>query len=161
LISIRGESAAGAVRMTNPSEQIDRLIADTKDWRGQVLAAVRRVMLEADPAVTEDWKWMGTPTWYCDGIVAIANPHKEKVKCTFSHGAHFPDPDHIFNAGLEGKEWRAIDIFENDRLDESALRRLVKNAIAFNRSQIAGKSDRRASSTTARRPRAGKKRSSK
>ncbi len=96
-------------------------------------------MREADPAVTEDWKWMGTPVWYCDGIVSLANPHRGKVKWTFACGAHFADACHLFNAGLDGSRWRAIDIFEKDELDEAALRRLVKTAIAYNRSQRRGK----------------------
>jgi hypothetical protein len=118
-----------------PSEQIDRRIASIPDWRGKVLATIRRIMLETDSAVTEDWKYMGTPVWYCDGMVSLANPHREKVKWTFAKGARLADPAHLFNAGLGGNEWRAIDIFENDRLDEAALRRLVKTAIAYNRSQ--------------------------
>jgi len=123
----------------NPSEQIDKRIAGIVDWRGKVLAMIRRIILEADPAVTEDWKWMGTPVWYCDGMVSLANPHKGKVKWTFSKGAHFADADNLFNAGLDGNDWRAIDIFEKDRLNEAALRRLVKTAIAYNRSQLKGK----------------------
>lgn len=122
-----------------PSEQIDQHITGIADWRGKVLATIRRIMLEADPAVTEDWKWMGTPVWYCDGMVSLANPHRGKVKWTFAKGAHLADPGHLFNAGLGGKEWRAIDIFENDRLNEAALRRLVKTAIAYNRSQLKAK----------------------
>lgn len=122
-----------------PSEQIDRHIAGITDWRGKVLATIRRIMRGADPAVTEDWKWMGTPVWYCDGMVSLANPHRGKVKWTFSKGAHLDDADHLFNAGLGGAVWRAIDIFEKDRLNEAALRRLVKTAIAYNRSQRKGK----------------------
>jgi len=122
-----------------PSEQIDRHIAGIPDWRGKVLATIRRIMLAADPAVTEDWKWMGTPVWYCDGMVSLANPHNGKVKWTFAKGAHFADADHLFNAGLKGSVWRAIDIFEKDRPNEAALRRLVKTAIAYNRSQRKGK----------------------
>ncbi|MGA8921943.1 MAG: DUF1801 domain-containing protein [Candidatus Dormiibacterota bacterium] len=121
-----------------PSEQIDQHIAGIPDWRGKVLATIRRIMREADPAVTEDWKWMGTPVWYCDGMVSLANPHRGKVKWTFAKGAHLADADHLFNAGLEGSVWRAIDIFEKDRLDKPALRRLVKTAIAYNRSQLKG-----------------------
>jgi hypothetical protein len=125
---------AGAVGL-GASKQIDQYIEGIGDWRGEVLARIRRVTLEADPGVKEDWKWMGTPVWYCDGMVCLANAHKEKVKVTFSKGAHFADPGHVFNAGLDGKEWRAIDIFEKDRLDEAALLRVVKTAIAYNRSQ--------------------------
>jgi len=130
-----GGGAEGAGGRLKPSERIDRHIAGIADWRGKVLAMIRRIMLEADPAVTEDWKWMGTPVWYCDGMVCLANPHAGKVKWTFVKGAHFADADHLFNAGLEGNDWRAIDIFEKDRPDEAALRRLVRTAIAYNRSQ--------------------------
>ena len=145
----------------NPSEKIDQRIASIADWRGNVLATVRRIMVEADPAVTEDWKWMGTPVWYCDGMVSLANPHKGKVKWTFSRGAHFADADHLFNAGLDGNEWRAIDIFEKDRLNEAALRRLVKTAIAYNRSQLKGKKPSAPASKVARRPAAPKKKTTK
>src|SRR6476469_978587 len=135
-----------------PSEQIDKHIASIGDWRGNVLATIRRIMLAADPAVTEDWKWMGTPVWYCDGIVCLANPHKGKVKWTFAYGAHFADTDHLFNAGLEGNERRAIDFFEKDRLNEPALRRLVKAAIAYNRSKPKGKKASAPAPKATRRP---------
>ncbi len=142
-----------------PSERIDQHIAGIDDWRGKVLATIRRIMLEADPAVTEDWKWMGTPVWYCDGMVSLANPHRGKVKWTFAKGAHFADPERLFNAGLEGNDWRSIDIFEKDRPDEAALRRLVKIAIAYNRSQLKGNDASATSPKAARRPRVTKKRS--
>jgi hypothetical protein len=122
-----------------PSEQIDQYIASAGDWRGPVLATIRRIMLEADPGVTEDWKWMGTPVWYCDGIVSLANAHRGKVKWTFANGARFAVGDPLFNAGLEGNERRAIDIFEADRLDEAALTRLVRAALAYNRAQAAAR----------------------
>ena len=122
-----------------PSDQIDQHIAGVTDWRGPVLATIRRLSLGADPAVTEDWKWMGTPVWSCDGIVSLANPHAGKVKWTFAKGALFPDVDKLFNTGLEGNERRAIDIFEGDPLDEAALTRLVKTAIAWNRSRLQAK----------------------
>lgn len=141
----------------NPSERIDQHIAGIADWRGKVLATIRRIMLEADPAVTEDWKWMGTPVWYCDGMIAIANPHKGKVKVTFMQGAKLPDQAKLFNAGLEGNQWRAIDIFEKDRPDEAALRRLVKIAIAYNRSQLKGNDASGPSLKVGRRPRATKR----
>jgi hypothetical protein len=144
----------------NPSERIDEHIASIRDWRGKVIATIRRIMLQADPAVTEDWKWMGSPVWYCDGMVSLANPHKGKVKWTFSHGAHVADADHLFNNGLAGKEWRAIDIFEDDRLNEAALRRLVKAAIAYNRSQLEGKRAPAPAARVARRPGASKKKAS-
>jgi hypothetical protein len=135
-----GRSAAASPGGLTPSERIDQHIAGISDWRGKVIATIRRIMFAADPAVTEDWKWMGTPVWYCDGMVSLANAHRGKVKWTFSHGAHIADVEHLFNAGLEGKEWRAIDFFENDGLNEAALLRLVKSAIAYNRLQLEGKS---------------------
>lgn len=141
----------------NPAERIDQYILNIADWRGAVLATIRRVMLAADAAVTEDWKWMGSPVWYCDGMIAVANAHKGKVKVTFSKGAHFPDADHLFNNGLGGKEWRAIDILEQDRLNEAALRRLVKTAIAYNRSQLKGKEAASPAPTVARRAGSPKK----
>jgi hypothetical protein len=140
-----------------PSERIAQYIAGIADWRGQVLATIRRVMREADPAVTEDWKWMGSPVWYCDGMISVANAHKGKVKLTFGKGAHFADPDHLFNAGLDGNDWRAIDILESDRLDDAALRRLVQAAIAYNRSKLKGKKASAPAPKVARRPGPAKK----
>jgi hypothetical protein len=144
-----------------PSERIDQRIAEISDWRGKVLATIRRLMLEADPGVTEDWKWMGTPVWYCAGMVSLANPHAGKVKWTFAQGAKFPDPDHLFNAGLGGSTWRAIDIFEKDRLDEAALGRLIQGAIAYNRSKQEGASPppaKKRSPPKAQSPRGARKR---
>ena len=120
-----------------PSEQIDQLIAATKDWRGETLAAVRKAFLEADPGIVEEWKWMGSPVWERDGIVAVANPHKDKVKVTFSQGASLPDPTGLFNNGLGGKVWRAIDLHEGDAFDPEALKTLVRAAIAFNQARKA------------------------
>src|SRR6202007_561934 len=104
------------------SEQIDRLIAKTADWRGQTLARVRKTILAADREIIEEWKWMGSPVWSRDGMIAVGNAHKDKVKLTFSHGAELPDPDKLFNAGLEGGAWRAIDWFEGDAINERALK---------------------------------------
>ena len=118
-----------------PSERIDQLIAETPDWRGKTLASLRKTILEADPAIVEDWKWMGSPVWSRDGMIAVGNPHKDKVKLTFSHGASLPDPGGLFNNGFGGKVWRAIDVFEGDRIDERALKDLVRAAIAYNRSK--------------------------
>ena len=120
----------------NPSESIDRLIAKLTDWRGKTLAGVRKSILEADREIIEEWKWMGSPVWSRDGIIAVGNAHKEKVKLTFAHGAKLPDPDKLFNAGLGGKVWRAIDLFEGDKINERALKNLVRAAIAFNRSNL-------------------------
>ena len=117
----------------NPSERIDQLIAGLLDWRGDTLSRVRKSILNADRGIVEEWKWMGSPVWSCDGMIAVGNAHKDKVKLTFSHGASLPDPDKLFNAGFEGKTWRAIDLFEGDRVNERALKNLVRAAIEFNR----------------------------
>jgi hypothetical protein len=117
------------------SELIDHLIAQLSDWRGEVFTRIRKAILAADPGIVEEWKWMGSPVWSCDGIIAVANPHKGKVKLTFAHGAHIADPDNLFNAGLEGNARRAIDIFEGDAINERGLQALVRAAIADNRSR--------------------------
>src|SRR6202166_5468499 len=101
-----------------PSEQLDRLIAGITDWRGKTLASVRKTILAADQEIIEEWKWMGSPVWSRDGIVAVGNAHKGKVKLTFMYGASLPNPDKLFNAGLEGNAWRAIDFFEGDKINE-------------------------------------------
>ena len=116
----------------NPSERIDQLIAGLTDWRSKTFASIRKTILEADREIIEEWKWMGSPVWSRDGMIAVANAHKDKVKLTFSHGASLPDPDKLFNAGLEGNVWRAIDVFEGDKIDERALKNLVRAAAAYN-----------------------------
>ncbi|MGP8072303.1 MAG: DUF1801 domain-containing protein [Thermoplasmata archaeon] len=121
----------------SPSVLIERYIASIKDWRGERMAQIRRLIHEADPEIVEEWKWMGTPTWSHDGIVAVVMPLKEKVKLTFSRGAHLPDPQKVFNNGLGGKEWRAVDLLESDRINEGALKRLISAAVEFNRSETA------------------------
>ena len=116
----------------NPSERIDLLIESLPDWRGKTLATVRKTILEADREIIEEWKWMGSPVWSRDGMIAVGNAHKDKVKLTFSNGASLPDPDKLFNAGLEGNKWRAIDLFEGDKINARALKNLVRAAIDFN-----------------------------
>jgi hypothetical protein len=115
-----------------PSEKIDQLIAGIADWRGETFAAVRKTSLATDKEIIEEWKWMGSPVWSRDGIIAVANAHKGKVKLTFDHGARLPDPDKLFNAGLEGNQRRAIDFFEGDKINSRALKALVRAAIEFN-----------------------------
>jgi len=119
----------------NPSEHIDELIEGLTDWRGKTFASVRKSFLDADPEIVEEWKWMGSPVWYCDGIIAVANAHKGKVKVTFSYGASLPDPDKLFNAGLEGNARRAIDLLEGDKVNARALTKLVRSAIAYNQAK--------------------------
>lgn len=119
-----------------PSERIDALIAGIADWRGPFFADLRQTILAADDSIVEDWKWMGSPVWSCDGMIAVANAHKGKVKLTFMHGAQLPDPDKLFNDGLDGNARRAIDFFEGDRLDKRALKTLVRAAIEYNRTHL-------------------------
>lgn len=119
-----------------PSERIDALIAGIADWRGPFFADLRQTILAADDSIVEDWKWMGSPVWSCDGMIAVANAHKGKVKLTFMHGAHLPDPGGLFNDGLDGNARRAIDFFEGDRLDKRALKTLVRAAIEYNRTHL-------------------------
>jgi hypothetical protein len=120
----------------NPSERIDHLIAVLRDWRGKTLAGIRKSILEADREIIEEWKWMGSPVWSRDGIIAVGNAHKDKVKLTFSHGASLPDPDKLFNAGLGGNAWRAIDLFEGDKINDRALKNLISDAIDYNQIKL-------------------------
>ena len=106
----------------NPSKRIDQLIAGITDWRGKTFASIRKSILEADREIIEEWKWMGSPVWSRDGMIAVANAHKGKVKLTFAHGASLPDPDKLFNAGLEGNARRAIDFLEAERKYAKAKR---------------------------------------
>src|SRR5712664_2837017 len=115
---------------------IDELIAELTDWRGKTLASIRKRILEADPETIEEWKWMGSPVWSRDGMIAVGNAHKDKVKLTFSQGASLPDPDKLFNAGLGGNTWRAIDFFEGDKINERALKNLVRAAVDYNQIKL-------------------------
>ncbi len=119
----------------NPSQRIDRLIAEITDWRGKTFAGIRKAILEADGQIIEEWKWMESPVWSRDGIIAVANAHKGKVKLTFDHGARLADPDKLFNAGLDGNQRRAIDFFEGDKINARALKNLVRAAVNFNQSK--------------------------
>jgi hypothetical protein len=130
-----------------PSEKIDRLIAGITDWRGETFAAVRKAILAADKEIVEEWKWMGSPVWSREGIIAVANAHKGKVKLTFDHGARLPDPDKSFNAGLEGNQRRAIDFFEGDKVNSRALKALVRAAIEFNQTKKKASKAAKAKST--------------
>ena len=117
------------------SEQVDRLIAGLTDWRGKTFAGIRKCILETDPEIIEEWKWMGSPLWSLGGMIAVANAHKGKVKLTFAYGAELPDPDKLFNAGLEGNARRAIDFFEGDKINAPALKNLVRAAIDRNQAK--------------------------
>jgi hypothetical protein len=129
-----------------PSERIDQLVENLPDWRGKTLAGLRKIILAADPGITEEWKWMGSPVWSLDGHIAVGNAHRDKIKLTFANGAKLPDPDKLFNAGLGGAVWRAIDLYEGDKISERSLKQLVRAAVDFNRS----KSQKKAATTAAK-----------
>ncbi len=120
----------------NASELIDDLIANLTDWRGTTFGTIRRIIHEADPDIVEEWKWMGTPVWSHDGIVCIANAFKDKVKLTFSQGANLADPDKLFNNGLTGKQWRTIDIYKDEKINEGSLKVLIHDAVGYNHSRV-------------------------
>jgi hypothetical protein len=116
------------------SELISKRIAELGDWRGKTLARMRKLIKQADPDVVEEWKWMGTPIWSHDGIICTGESYKSVVKLTFAKGASLEDPSGLFNSSLEGKVRRAIDIREGERVDESAFKALVREAVALNSS---------------------------
>jgi hypothetical protein len=127
----------------NPSEIIDKQIAALTDWRGKMLANLRKIIHDADPDIIEELKWKGHPCWSHDGIISVATPLKDKVKLTFIQGASLPDPDKLFNAGLEGKDWRAIDFYEGDRINERALKDMIRAAVAHNQAGLKEKTPTR------------------
>jgi hypothetical protein len=118
----------------SPSRLIDARIRELADWRGGMLAHVRALIKQADPEVTEDWKWRGVPVWYHDGMICTGETYKSVVKVTFAKGAALKDPSGLFNASLEGNVRRAIDIHEGDEVDADAFRILIRAAVALNRS---------------------------
>lgn len=121
----------------NASERIDRYIEATGDWRGKTLASVREAILAADLEIVEEFKWMGSPVWSRDGMIAVGNAHKNKVKVTFAYGAKLPDPQKLFNGNDTGATRRSIDLFEGDRVNADALGELVRAAIAHNHTHLA------------------------
>ncbi len=119
---------------TSPSQLIDARIAELGDWRGKTLARVRALIKEADPDVLEAWKWRGVPVWEHAGIICTGETYKAVVKLTFAKGASLADPSSLFNSSLEGNTRRAIDIHEGDKLDEKALKALIRAAVELNTS---------------------------
>jgi hypothetical protein len=115
------------------SDLITKRISDLADWRGETLTKMRALIKEAAPDVIEEWKWMGTPVWSCDGIICTGESYKDKVKLTFAKGAALKDPSGLFNASLDGNVRRAIDIFEQDDINEADFKTLVNQAVALNR----------------------------
>ena len=131
----RRKADTGSSDHSGASRTIDEMIANLGDWRGERLSEIRRIIREVEPGVIEEWKWMGSPVWSHGGIFAVANAHKDKVKLTFAHGAVLPDPMKLFNATLGWNTWRAIDLREGDRIDDAALRALVREAVDYNTTQ--------------------------
>ena len=119
----------------SPSELIDERIEELGDWRGETLSRVRTLIKEADPAIVEEWKWRGVPTWYHEGIVCTGETYKTVVKMTFARGASLDDPAGLFNSSLEGNTRRAIDIKEGEKINTRALKALIKAAVKLNESK--------------------------
>ena len=122
----------------SPSELIDARIEDLGDWRGEMLSRLRALIKEADPGVAEEWKWRGTPVWSHNGQICTGETYKNVVKMTFAKGASLKDPSGLFNSSLEGNVRRAIDFHEGDKLDEKALKALIRAAVALNTSSARG-----------------------
>ena len=116
----------------SPSELIDARIEELDDWRGEMLSRIRKLIKHADPGVVEEWKWRGVPVWYHDGMICTGETHQKVVKMTFAKGASLEDPTGLFNSSLDGKVRRAIDFHEGDKIDEKALKALIRAAVAFN-----------------------------
>ena len=121
----------------SPAQLIDGRIKELSDWRGETLARVRSLIKQADPEVVEEWKWRGVPVWSHAGIICTGETYKTVVKMTFAKGASLDDPSRLFNSSLEGNTRRAIDIHEGEKIDEKALKALIRAAVALNTSSTA------------------------
>jgi len=119
-------------KSASPSRLIDGRIKDLGDWRGEMLAHIRALIRQADPGVTEEWKWRGVPVWEHDGIICTGETYKAVVKLTFARGASLDDPARLFNSSLEGNTRRAIDIREGEKVNEKAFKTLIRAAVALN-----------------------------
>ena len=128
---------SGPQKGKSPSRMIDERIKELGDWRGKTLSQLRTLIKQADPEVVEEWKWKGTPVWSHDGIICTGETYKSVVKTTFAKGASLKDPSRLFNSSLEGNTRRAIDFHEGDKIDEKALKALVRSAVALNASSSA------------------------
>jgi hypothetical protein len=123
-----------ASKEQSASKLISERIAELGDWRGKTLSRMRKLIKDADPDVVEEWKYMGTPVWSHDGMICTGESYKDKVKLTFAKGASLKDPARLFNSSLDGNVRRAIDIAEDQKIDESAFKALVRQAVALNSS---------------------------
>jgi hypothetical protein len=126
-----------------PSQLIDARIEELGDWRGETLARIRALIKQADPEVVEDWKWRGVPVWSHDGMICTGETYKNVVKTTFAKGASLEDPSGLFNSSLEGNTRRAIDFHEGEKIDEKALKALIRAAVALNTSSAGAARSRR------------------
>jgi hypothetical protein len=124
-----------AQKTKSPSQLIDGRIKELGDWRGEMLSRLRGLVKAADPEVVEEWKWRGVPTWYHDGIICTGETYKSVVKMTFAQGAALKDPSNLFNSSLEGNTRRAIDFHEGEKINEKALKALLRAAVALNKSK--------------------------
>jgi hypothetical protein len=125
---------SGSPKVESASRLIDARIEELGDWRGEMLARLRALIKQADPEVVEEWKWMGTPAWSHDGLICTGETYKSVVKMTFAKGASLDDPAGLFNSSLEGRVRRAIDFREGDKVNEKALKTLIRAAVALNKS---------------------------
>jgi hypothetical protein len=123
---------SGSQRVESATRLIDARIQELGDWRGEMLARLRALIKQADPKVVEEWKWMGTPVWSHDGLICTGETYKNVVKMTFAKGASLDDPAGLFNSSLEGRVRRAIDFREGDKVNEKALKALIRAAVAQN-----------------------------
>ena len=125
---------SGSQNVESASRLIDARIQELGDWRGEMLSRLRALIKQADPKVVEEWKWRGTPVWSHDGLICTGETYKNVVKMTFSRGASLDDPSGLFNSSLEGRARRAIDFREGDKVNEEALKTLIRAAVALNTS---------------------------
>jgi len=126
---------SGPQRSKSPSQLIDARIEELSDWRGKMLGRIRTLVKEADPEVIEEWKWRGVPVWSHDGLICTGETYKNVVKMTFAKGAALKDPSRLFNSSLEGNVRRAIDLREGDKIDEEALKALIRAAVTLSKSK--------------------------
>src|SRR5499433_512656 len=130
-----GMKKSGSQKGKSPSQLIDARIKELGDWRGKMLSRLRTLVKQADPEVVEEWKWRGVPVWSHDGLICTGETYKNVVKMTFAKGAALKDPSGLFNSSLEGNTRRAIDFREGEKIDEQALKTLVRAAVTLNRSK--------------------------
>ena len=137
------------------SDKITRRIKELGDWRGEMLARVRKLIHDTDPDIEEEWKWMGTPVWSHDGIVCTGESYKQVVKLTFAKGASLPDPKKLFNSSLDGNVRRAIDLHEGEKINEAAFKQLVRAAIEANSAAVAARAAKKKTSGRLKKPTRG------